>query len=201
MMGREILDYLGDISFGSIDEDENDVIEITLNPSEPVAGVSFNISFNPSLLMANAVSEGDLFESYNTYFNPGIIINTNGPISGVYGVITTPGGSTISPGVFAEIQFTAKTLDGISPLTLSSVVVGIPGGTPVSIAIYHGNITVIAYLTDDVNMDGQVNILDLVLIAKYWEQTGNPGCIRADVNKDGVVDILDMIIIGQHWTG
>ena len=53
----------------------------------------------------------------------------------------------------------------------------------------------------DVNNDGQVNVLDLVLIGQKWGQTGPPGWIKEDVNKDGAVNVLDMVIVGQHWTG
>ena len=45
-------------------------------------------------------------------------------------------------------------------------------------------------LTGDVNQDGVVNILDLVLVASNLGQTGqNAG----DVNGDGVVNILDLV--------
>jgi hypothetical protein len=49
-------------------------------------------------------------------------------------------------------------------------------------------------------MDGSVNVLDLILIAEDFGQTGTPGWIREDVNGDGVVNIEDLIIVGQHRT-
>jgi len=53
----------------------------------------------------------------------------------------------------------------------------------------------------DVNCDGQVNVLDMVVIGQHWGETGNPGWIRADVNKDGVINVLDMVLVGQRWPG
>ena len=53
----------------------------------------------------------------------------------------------------------------------------------------------------DVNNDGQVNVLDMVLIGQKWGQTGDPGWIKEDVNQDGKIDVLDLILVGQHWTG
>ena len=46
--------------------------------------------------------------------------------------------------------------------------------------------------SEDVNRDGSVNILDLVLVAQEFGQktTGNP---RADINKDGQVNVLDLV--------
>ena len=55
--------------------------------------------------------------------------------------------------------------------------------------------------TPDVNTDGRVNVLDMILVGQHWEQTGDPGWIPADINCDGIINILDMIHIGQHWTG
>ena len=47
-------------------------------------------------------------------------------------------------------------------------------------------------ITADVNSDGSVNILDLILIAS---ELGNEGQnLAADVNRDGVVSILDLIL-------
>ena len=47
-------------------------------------------------------------------------------------------------------------------------------------------------ITADVNNDGSVNILDLILIAS---DLGNAGTnLAADVNRDGVVSILDLVL-------
>ncbi len=47
-----------------------------------------------------------------------------------------------------------------------------------------------ASIAEDVNEDGSLNVLDLVLIASNFGKTGeNP----ADVNGDGVVDIVDLV--------
>ena len=50
----------------------------------------------------------------------------------------------------------------------------------------------------DVNVDGVVNILDLVMVAQHigGEKLGNP---RVDVNGDGVVNILDLVIVANAF--
>jgi hypothetical protein len=66
------------------------------------------------------------------------------------------------------------------------------------------NITITAaavYTAWDVNMDGAVNVLDLILITQHFSETGTTGWIRQDVNGDGMINVLDCIIVGQHWTG
>ena len=51
-----------------------------------------------------------------------------------------------------------------------------------------------AALSVDVNQDGQVNILDLVLIVKHFGENP-PTNPRTDVNKDGQVNISDLVWI------
>jgi Putative Ig domain/Dockerin type I domain len=53
----------------------------------------------------------------------------------------------------------------------------------------------------DVNVDGQANVLDIVLVGQHWNETGLNAWIKEDTNEDGEVNVLDMIVVGQHWTG
>ena len=49
----------------------------------------------------------------------------------------------------------------------------------------------------DVNQDGTVNILDLVLVGQNLGQKP-PSDPKADVNKDGQINILDLVFIAEH---
>ena len=51
----------------------------------------------------------------------------------------------------------------------------------------------------DVNRDGVVNILDLVVIASQFGNTGQN--LAVDVNGDGVVNILDLILVAGIFDG
>jgi hypothetical protein len=53
----------------------------------------------------------------------------------------------------------------------------------------------------DVNVDGDSNILDIILVGQHWSEAGQSAWIKEDSNEDGEVNVLDMIVIGQHWTG
>ena len=54
-------------------------------------------------------------------------------------------------------------------------------------------------ITADVNSDGSVNILDLILIAS---DLGNVGTnLAADVNGDGVISILDLVLVAGMFDG
>ena len=53
-------------------------------------------------------------------------------------------------------------------------------------------------IDEDVNRDGDVNLLDLVLIGENFTKTGEND---ADVNGDGVVDILDLVQVASILAG
>jgi hypothetical protein len=67
--------------------------------------------------------------------------------------------------------------------------------------VYYALSTTSVPLTGDVNGDGHVNALDLVLVGQHFGETGVPGWIPEDVNVDGHIDVLDIILIFQNWTG
>ena len=51
----------------------------------------------------------------------------------------------------------------------------------------------------DVNQDGIVNVLDIILVAQNLGQNP-PANPRADVNKDGQVNVLDLVFVAE-WLG
>jgi hypothetical protein len=118
-------------------------IDITVNPDTPILGVQFDLSFDPSLVEANSVTEGDLLnqDGASTFFDPGTIDNAAGTITGVAGAIIGGGVPVSGSGTFATVSFTAKMVDGTSPLDLSNVVVGDSAGEVPSTA-NDGNVIV-----------------------------------------------------------
>ena len=53
--------------------------------------------------------------------------------------------------------------------------------------------------TADVNNDGSVNVLDLILITSNLDTKGTN--LAADVNRDGVVSILDLVLVAGMFEG
>ena len=62
---------------------------------------------------------------------------------------------------------------------------------------FWGDLHITAAPTPDANLDGRVNILDLIVVAQsFGEQP--PSNPLADVNKDGVVNLLDLVFVAEH---
>jgi hypothetical protein len=51
----------------------------------------------------------------------------------------------------------------------------------------------------DLNGDHVCNVGDMVIIGRYWGQTGTAGWLPADLNKDGTISIGDIVALGLYW--
>jgi len=101
-------------------------IEIMCTPTQPIKAYEFQLQFDPTYLEALSVSEGDMFEGYSTFFNPGVINNNDGVITNIYGLIVGLG-NVSDPASLVTVTFHAKSNPGLS--TLSLVTVGVTNET------------------------------------------------------------------------
>ena len=168
-----------------------------------LAGWQADIAFDSAVLEAVEVSEGDFLktEGVNTFFQEGEIDNGTGKITGLKAARLSPG--TVSrQGTLLSVKFTAIA-SGESGLTLHKFQAGSRSGKtilsipPEMTVVVSGDAP--AYPKWDVNTDGVVNILDLVMVAS---KLGHQGENDADVNGDGIVNILDLVKVagelGNH---
>jgi hypothetical protein len=51
----------------------------------------------------------------------------------------------------------------------------------------------------DINNDGVVKILDLVLVSNHYGETGDNGWIREDVDNNGVIESLDILLVSNNF--
>ena len=79
------------------------------------------------------------------------------------------------------------------PLLLELVTTG---GTGCDWA-YWADLHITAAPNPDANLDGRVNILDLITVAHSLGQQP-PSNPQADTNKDGVVNLLDLVFVAEH---
>ncbi|TVQ53847.1 MAG: PEP-CTERM sorting domain-containing protein [Phycisphaerales bacterium] len=51
----------------------------------------------------------------------------------------------------------------------------------------------------DLNGDGVVNVLDLLILLENWGACPNRGNCPADLNEDGTVNVLDLLVLLENW--
>ena len=151
------------------------------------------------MLEAVEVNEGDFLasEGGTTFFQKGTIDNATGKITKLSSARLSDDGVS-GTGTLLSVTFTAKT-DGQTQLTLENFQLAAITGVPISAGPHEVVITVEGQLTTgDVNRDGQVSILDMVLVARHFGETV-PANSEIDMNGDGIISILDLIIVAQHF--
>ena len=162
-----------------------------------MAGWQFDIAFDPAALEAINVSEGDFLKmgSGSTLFQDGAIDNAAGKIKGLSAIrLSTQGVS--GTGTLLQVTFKAKSA-GETELALQNFQFGSVTGDSIPAGPHQIRITVEGQLaTGDVNRDGVVSILDLILVA---QQLGRRVAANSpvDLNGDGVVSILDLILAAR----
>ena len=162
-----------------------------------LAGWQFDIAFDPAALEAISVSEGDFLKtnSGTTFFQGGSIDNATGKITGLSAARLSAQGVS-GTGTLLQVTFKAKS-GGDTRLVLQNFEFGAITGDLIPAGPHEVRIVVEGQLaTGDVNRDGRVSILDLILVA---QQLGKrvPANSPVDLNRDGVVSILDLILAAQ----
>ena len=163
-----------------------------------LAGWQLGITFNPAVLRAVSVNEGNFLKKGggNTFFQSGEIDNTTGEIDGV--TATFIGSVGISgDGKLLSISFEAKT-SGMGLLALNNVQFIASSAEVIAYDITINPIIVgDGMLAWDVNSDGVVDLVDLIHVSQNFGATDSTRP-RVDVNADGTVNISDLIIVAQH---
>ena len=180
----------------------NDTFTLDIRAEDVVdlAGWQFDIAFDPAILEAINVTEGDFLkiDGGTTFFQSGSIDNASGKITGLSAARFSGGVSGV--GTLLQVRFKAKSA-GETQLALRKFQFGSVTGDNIPAGPHEIRITVEERLaTGDVNRDGVISILDLILVA---QQLGRrvPAGSPVDINGDGVVSILDLIRVAQGIAG
>ena len=95
-------------------------VDVYCIPNQQIKAYELTVLFDASVLQAQTVTEGNIFDGYTTFFNSGIIDNTEGNISEIYGLIVG-NGFVSDPGTLVTIDFIAEEVTASSALDLVNV--------------------------------------------------------------------------------
>ena len=162
-----------------------------------LAGWQFDLTFEPDVLEAIAINEGDFLktEGGTTFFQKGTINNTAGKITGVSSVLISASGIS-GTGTLLSVTFTAK-VEGETQIALRNFELASISGAVIPFAHSNVVIKVEDQFAWDVNRDGRVSILDLILVSQHLGSAVSANS-KVDVNGDGIINIQDLILVAQH---
>ena len=181
-----------------IHTDDTFTLDVSAENVFDMAGWQFDIAFDPAVLEAINVTEGDFLKTDGgtTFFQSGSIDNASGKITGLSAIrLSDPGVSGTGP--LLQVRLKAKSA-GETELALHNFQFGDSTGESFAAGPHQTRIVVEGRLaTGDVNRDGQVSVLDLILISRQLGKRVSAGS-PVDLNSDGVVSILDLILAAQR---
>ena len=179
-----------------IHTDDIFTLDISAETVFDMAGWQFDIAFDPAILVAISVSEGNFLKTGGTtFFQGGSIDNATGKITALSAARLSAQGVS-GTGTLLQVRFKAKST-GETELALHKFEFGTGTGDSIPAGPHEIRIVVEERLaTGDVNRDGRVSILDLILVAQQLGKRVSAGS-PVDLNRDGVVSILDLIFVSQ----
>ena len=171
-----------------------------------IAGVNsfhngqFDVKYNPSVVHVTDVTDGVIGPMVVTVGLWGFIPPSPPDTQGQIRVLCSTGSASGS-GYLALVHFHVVGGAGSSSVLdlLNGVLSDVNAKEITPVTWLDGAVQVVEYPPWDVNEDGCINVLDLILVGQHFGETG-PACwIREDVNCDGAINVLDVIVIGQHF--
>ena len=113
--------------------------------------------------------------------------------------VKTGKGGVDGSGTLATVKFKAIGA-GESYIRLQNISLSDSSGSIIPVTSLDGNVTVIEFPPWDVNKDGRVDILDLLLVGQHFgDDIAVPIDPNPDANGDGKVNILDLVLVGRHF--
>ena len=156
--------------------------------------VEFDNQAHPALLKISGDNQKGT--SLASLPNPLVIEaqDANGsPLVGISVTFAVAGGGTLSTTITrTDTNGRAQSTLTLGPNLGTNTVQVSAAGIEVLATFHAVSDTESPLITADVNGDGSVNILDLVVIAASFGQSGQHD---ADVNRDGVVSIVDLVLV------
>jgi len=171
-------------------------IEISIKNNPGVKGFTINLPFDSENLEIASIDA----EALETL---GYVYLSDDKTSSVNLTWLAPENDMLTAdGKLFTITFKTKydTPGGEIPLLLSGII-GDRMGDELSVDFKSGAINVIPYMLGDINGDGRVDILDAILLQRFWLGDLIPDArqrLATDVNRDGRIDANDLLLVLMH---
>ena len=176
-------------------------VTINCSPSQPVKSFELKLEFDPDIMQAISVEEGDFFDGFYTFFNPGIIDNDQGRIINVYDLIIGPGPGNITtePGSLVKIRFMTKGQEGRTVLDVYDE--GINNESQyIPLTVHEKWVQVYdTYYPWDIDEDRVINYIDTSMVVGHYQESFTPGQYPWDAIEDGIVNYADISIVCYHY--
>ncbi|MBN1560703.1 T9SS type A sorting domain-containing protein [candidate division KSB1 bacterium] len=196
-----------DPSSTEIQLDETGTVSVVIDSVNDLGSFEFTISYNPRCLLVAKqldVSLGSFLASTGRTVTPvgPTIDQNNGKVTfGAFSFGSNPAPSIDRGGVLAIIKWTAHDT-GTAVLAFESIKLTHANGNEIpNIKTIDGQVTVPSCYWADVDCDGDVDIVDIQLVAGKWNSSCgdanyDPAC---DVDNDCDIDIVDIQKVAGQW--
>ena len=169
---------------------------LNINGGENVAGFQATREFNSTSFRYIESTNGEYLTAGAFFLTPKFKNNT------VTIAASSFDGETNGRGTLAKVVFEIIAIQP-SNVKLSDVLLADSNGNTTTPEIVNAEITLpeglqttLTQLSEDVNADGVVNIVDLTLVSSNFGKTGEH---TADINGDGIVDIVDLTLVAAAF--
>ncbi len=176
-------------------------VSVVISDVVDLGGFEFTLSFDPQIVHVSAVSLGDFPGSTGRTISalPVQIDNSAGTVAfGAFSFGTQAGPS--GSGVIAQVAMVPQAA-GTTPLAFQRAQATNTAGNPLAITTQDGTVTVAECSPYDLDCDGDVDIVDIMLVASHWGCQQGDACYdaRYDLDGNGSIDIVDIMQVAAHW--
>ena len=165
-------------------------IRLKITGGRNVAAYEVGVNFDTSALRHVSSANGSYLPS-GAFFAPPQVSGGRVTLTAA----SVSGAAQSSSGTLASVTFSVVAVKK-STLRLTNVILSDSNAKVLAVRTRDGSVAE-GGAKWDTNGDGQVNVLDLVLVARSLG-TSNA---RADANGDGTVNVLDLVTVAKHLGG
>ena len=187
-----------DLSIGNIDVNSG-VIDIDMSNDSPVSGFQFELTDTPDYITITGADGGSAGSS-------GFMISTSesGIILGfsLSGTQIPAGDDTL-----VKLYFNIDNPGTTTSLCIEDVVISDPNGDALAVSIGEcEDVELLSIIIGDINFDGMVDILDVVIqvnaiLTGGGEDLTSAEFTAADFNGDGILNVIDVVLLVNSILG